>query len=280
MKLTDKTIADLLPDEPLEAKIDPSNLVIFLIAPPKWGKTSFFMSNPNCLHLGFEEGAKFQRGFKIAIDKWDSNSRYANKLDRDGVMHMTAMQALQQLQNSSKFNFVAIDTVDMATKQCTDWFCEEGGKEHIGDLGDYGKGYDIGQNAPMRKFILGILKTGRGVGLISHSKTTLEKFTSGEKARKESTLPSGVKKLCETQADIIMHGEYGNKQPGAKMRDRVLVCEGDMDIQAGNRSGAMLPARYVLSRTKQWDQFVKFFTDPEAEVRETKRYKILSAAAK
>lgn len=279
--ITQKEAENLLPSEPLEAKINPTNIVVFLIAPPKWGKTSFFMSNPNCLLLGFEEGHKFQRGFKITIDCWDVTSgKHPMREDSDGVMHMSAMQALQALQATKRYNFVAIDTVDMATKMASDYFCSDENVDHISDLGEWGKGYDKGQNKPLRQFILGILKTGRGVGLISHTKTTLERFTTGEKARKESTLPKGVKSICETQADVIMHGEYGIKQPGQRLRDRVLVTEGDMDVMAGNRSGTMLPGRYVLARREQWKQFTTFFTDPLAAIKAEKQYKLLTAAAK
>lgn len=262
-----KTADSILPDEPLDAKINPNNLVVFIIAPPKWGKTKFFMSNPDCLHLGFEEGSKFQRGLKVVIDCWDTvRTKYPMKLDGDGVMHLTAMQALDALQASERYKFVAIDTVDMASKLCADYHLDKGSKEHLQDLGDYGKGYDVGQNTPMRQFIMKILKTGRGVGLISHSKVTLERFTSGEKARKESTLPKGVKTICESQADVIMHGEFGIRRTGNRLRDRILVCEGDMDILAGNRSGAMLPSRYIVSPNNAWKQFCAFFTDPNASI--------------
>lgn len=260
-----KTANNILPSEPLESKVNPSGLVFFLIGPPKWGKTTFFMSNPNCLLLGFEEGHKFQRGFKITIDKWDQNKgRYPITEDKDGVMHMTAQQALEALQATKRYDFIAIDTVDMAAKMCVDYYTEIGGVESLEELGTFGKGYDKGQNTPMRRFISGLLKTGRGVGLISHTKTTIEKFTSGEKARKESTLPKGVKLLCETQADIIMHGEFGLRRSGQRLRDRILVCEGDMDTLAGNRSGAMLPSRYIVRKEKSWDHFCTFFKDPNA----------------
>lgn len=257
----------LLPDKPLQSKIRPERLVTWLIAEPKWGKTAFFMSNPNCLLLAFEAGHKFQRGYKIEIDRWDTvkgQPRYPIREDSDGVMHMTAMQALDVLTSTKRFDFVAIDTVDMATKMCADHFCEQGRVEHISDLGDWGKGQDKGQNTPMRRFILGILKTGRGVGLISHTKVEINKFTRGEQARKESRLPAGVRYICESQADIIMHGELGKKRPGERLRDRILVCEGDLDTLAGNRTGAMLPERYIVTRGKQWEQFCSFFTNPMA----------------
>lgn len=265
----------ILPSEPLSSQINPANLVIMIIAPPKWGKTNFFMSNPNCLLLGFEEGHKFQRGLKITIDKWDYKGKYPITEDADGVMHMTAMQALEAIQLAKgRYEMVAIDTVDMMAKMAADYFTEKEGKEHISELGDYGKGFDKGQNNPVRKFIVGILKTGCGVGLITHAKVTTSKFGgSGEVSRNESTLSKGVKSICETQADIIMFGEYGKKQPGERLRDRVLVCEGDMDTLAGNRSGGMLPERYVVDKKGPWKQFRRFFKDPAAADAAEKEYR-------
>lgn len=260
-------MASLLPMQPTESQIEPTGLVILAIAPPKWGKTKFSMSNPKCLLLGFEEGHKFQRGFKVRIVVWDQRrGEYPAFKDKEGVLNCTAMQALEALQEdkSDRFNMVAIDTVDMAVKMCSDHICEENGVEHPTELGDYGKGWDKAINTPMRKFILGILKTGRGVILITHAKVDTNKFQVGERATKTSTLGKGVRQLCESQADIILFGELGRRRGDNRLRDRIFVCEGDQDTLAGNRTGAMLPARYIVSPTNPWKQFCSFFTDPKA----------------
>jgi hypothetical protein len=264
----------ILPAKPTQSLIDPSNLVVLLIAEPKWGKTKFFMSNPNALLLAFEEGHKFQRGHKVIIDKWhQKRGVFQIKNDKEGCPHMTAMQALETIEASDRFDFVIIDTVDMAVRMCVEYECGIRGKEHPSDAGDYGKGWDVTQNAPMRKFILRLLKTGRGVGMITHSKTEISRFTTGEKARKEATIPGGVMKFCTTQADVIMHGELGKKQSDKRLRDRILVCEGDMDTLAGNRSGTMLPDRYIVSPENPWRQFKRFFTSSTAADKAMLEYK-------
>lgn len=273
----------ILPLQPLESKISPASLVILMIAPPKWGKTKFFMSNPKALHLGFEAGARFQRGYKIAIVKWDQKrGDFSVFQDDDGVTHCTAMQAIEAIEedDSDRFNMVIMDTVDMAVKYSSDYHCEAGGVEYPSDLGDYGKGWDKAINTPIRRFIMRIIKTGRGVALITHTKVEIAKFTSGEKARKQSTLGSGPSHFCESQADVIVHGELGRKRPGKRLRDRILVCEGDVDTLAGNRSGAMLPERYIVDPEKPWQQFAKFFTDPKAADLAESEYKKLSKSVK
>lgn len=263
--MTKKQANEILPSEPTQSEIDPSNLVILIIATPKWGKTAFFMSNPDACLLAFEHGHKFQRGYKLAIDCWDQKrGRYEIKKDREGVPHCTAMQAVEILKATNRFNFVIIDTVDRAAQMSADYFTALANVDDPGDMGDFGKGWNKAITKPMRKLISEIASTGRGVGLITHSKTVIERFTNGERARREASIGGKLRDFCEATADVIMHGEMGMKRKGNRLRDRILVCEGDMDTLAGNRSGIMLPGRYVVKHGKQWEQFHRFFTDPEA----------------
>lgn len=256
----------LLPAGPTSSKLDPNCLTYLMIAAPKWGKTSFFMSNSDAVLLAFEEGHKFQRGHKVIISKWRHGRGSAPEIkkDKEGVPHATFEQAVELLEFSDRFNFVIMDTVDMAVKMCTDYYTQKAGKDHASDMGDYGKGWDLAQNAPFRRLVLRILKTGRGIGFITHSKVEIARFTSGEKAKSTSTMPSGIMRFVEPQADVIVHGEYGRRRKPNRQRDRILVCEGDMDTLAGNRTGTLLPARYVVSPTGQWAQFCKFFTSSKA----------------
>lgn len=273
-----KALAALLPKQSTQAKINPARLCYLMIADPKWGKTEFFMSNKNAVLLATEEGHKFQRGHKMIIDCCDAPKRsgYENRIDSEGCPHMTFVQAVKTLELfPKKFDMVIIDTADMAVKMCVDYHVEQAGVNHISDMGDYGKGYEIGLNVPFRQQVMKILKTGRGVVFIAHSKIETARFTSGERARKEARLAKGAKDLLESQADIILHGELGKRRNGNRLRDRILVCEGDSDTMAGNRTGAMLPARYVVKRPGQWDQFMSFFSNPEASEKQERLFKKL-----
>lgn len=268
-----KEAAELLPKIPTQSVIRPSKLVISLIGPPKWGKTHFFMSNPDAVLLAFEEGHKFQRGHKMIIDKWDHKGRYASWKDDEGCTHMTFMQAIDALETLNKFDFVIVDTAEMAAKMCTDFHCDKKGVEHIADMGDFGKGYDVGLNTPFRQSMLRLLKTGRGIGFICHTQLEIARFTSGEKARKEARLPKGIKYFVESQSDLILHGEMGKRQEGNSLRDRILVCEGDADTMAGNRSGTMFPERYIVNHANPWKQFQRFFSDPDYAAKSERDYR-------
>lgn len=273
--MTRKEAMRFLPQEDTISKVDPARLVSLLIAPPKWGKTRFFTSNPNSILLAFEPGYKFVKCKRIVIDKWDQKRPpYPIKKDSDGDYHMTAMQALAALEATSLYDLVIIDTVDMAVKMCADYFCGLANKEHPEDLGAFGKGWEKAQNAPMRKFILALQKTGRGVGLITHSKIEISKFSTGEQARKEASMPKGVMRFAYGAADIIMHGELGKRRSGNRLRDRIMVCEGSEDVEAGNRTGAMLPERYIVNPEGQWKQFTGFFRNPKLADKAEREFRI------
>lgn len=276
--MTKQQADSLLPSKPTSSQVNPTRLVFALIADPKWGKSTFFMSNPNALLLAFEDGHKFIKGHKIIINEWKSKNHDIKTID--GVKHMTFMQAVEILEASDKFDMVVIDTADMAVKMCSDYGCAKRGVEHPQDGGDFGKGWELIINTPFRQAMMRLLKTGRGVAFITHSKTEIAKYSTGDKARKESTLAKGAKALVFTQADVIMHGEFGLRQQGQKQRDRILVTEGDMDTLAGNRAGTLLPARFIVDKKDPWGQFCRFFTDPKATEAAEKAYRVGMKGAK
>lgn len=220
------------------------------------------MSFPNSVLLAFEEGHQFHEGYKIIIDAWDQvRGRFEPYEDADGCMHMTAVQAVEAICVSDRFKFVTWDTADMAARMCVDFHSKRAGVEHISDL-EWGKGYETLQDGPFRREILRLVKAGRGIGFTTHSKTEIARFSTGEKARKEVTLPKGIMRLLYGQADIIAHGEFGRNRNG--IRQRVLCLEGTPDMVAGNRTGMMLPSRYIVDPQKIWPQWKSFFKDPEA----------------
>lgn len=271
--MTRKEAMRFLPQKPTETRVNPATLAILTIAPPKFGKTRFFASNPNAVGIFFEPGYKFVKCKKIIVDKWDHKGKYPIKFDSDGDVHMTAMQALEALEATNLYDMAFVDTVDMAVKMASDYICGKAGKEHPADMGQYGQGWEKAQNNPIRQFLLRLQKTGRGLGMITHTKIEIARFTSGEKARKESTLPKGVMKFCHGFADVIMHGEQGKRRSGFRLRDRIFVTEADEDVEAGNRTGALLPERYVVNPDNQWAQFVKFFKHPKYAEQAAQEYK-------
>ena len=263
MKLTEQEALDLLPD-PRSSKPRPEGLVYLVVAPPKWGKTTTFCAVPNALLIAFERGFQFQTCPTIFVDCWDAKG-FEPYTDDDGVNHLTMKMVMEVLQATKKFDFVIFDTADMAAKKCVDYYLNKHGWQHAQDGGDFGKGYDIVQNAPFRQMIGAIMATGRGIALITHSEVKTTAFKKGEKSKRETSLPGGVHKFLHTQADVIMHGSFGVKQKGNKYRDRIVQTEGDEETLAGNRTRELnIPARFILDPERPWEQWCSFFTDPAA----------------
>lgn len=261
-----------LPDQPTEAANDPKDIRTLIVSPPGWGKTEFFMSNPDCLLLACEEGHKFTQGNKIIIDAWDGilsnggKEPYTTGTGTKLVWHNSFVGAVASLQKTDRFSMIFIDTIDALVKMLLDYGLGKRHIEHASDGGDYGKGWDIIQNSPFRKQLNILLKSGRGIGASTHEQAENKNFKSGTRAKKETTLPSGIYRQIYAQFDLILHGIFGKSRKGVKTRDRILISEGSEDILAKNRGG-LLPPAFIVPRKfeERWKQFEEFFTKPKSK---------------
>ncbi len=263
---------ELLPQAPSEKTPDPASLVYLFIGPPKFGKTTWFSSIPDALLLAFERGASFQKVHKISIKGWDGDDTIDTDAEDENVKYMTMMVASRLLKKSTRFPFVIFDTADMAAKMCSDYHCRKNNYQHVSEGGDFGKGYDMLQNTPFRQLVGDILSTGRGIGFITHSATNSVKIKGQEKVKRETSLPGGIFKFIHTQADAILHGEYGIRQKGHKHHDRIIQTAGDEVTLAGNRCEVSIPLKYVMDAKDPWGQWCRFFADPEAAGKATRDY--------
>lgn len=256
---------DLLPQEATSEVLDPARLNYLFIGPPKFGKTTFMCDIPDALLLAFEQGHAFQKAYKMVIDAWDKKITEDNPAvwveEGTGIYHGTMHKVAEILETSDRFKFVIFDTADMAAKMCLDYYLKKHNWQHAKDGGDFGVGHDIAQNTPFRQMVGRVMRTGRGVGFITHSEVKKTELAS----KKETSLPNGVYKFLHTQADIIMHGKFGVKQKGKRYRDRLIQTEGDEETLAGNRvKGLVIPSEYIMDPERPWAQWAGFFTDETA----------------
>lgn len=253
----------LLPNKPTEAIRDPRRLKYLLIGQPKWGKTTLMCGIPDALLLAFEEGHAFHKVHKVIIDAWDRP--YAEKKegwdeDDDGNRHAGLQEVSEAILASDKFPFIIMDTVDAAAKMCLDYHYAKKNIEHASDAGDYGKGWDVCLTQPFRRFIGPIIRSGRGIGFITHSQVIERKIGNSKISRAETTLPSQVQKFLHTQADVIMHASFGRRVSGQKDRDRVITMDGSNEILAGSRiRGLPMPRKFVVDPDDPWKQWSGFF---------------------
>lgn len=267
----------LLPQRKTKAVADPAHLKYLMITPPKWGKTTFMCSVPDSILLAFEEGHAFHETHKIVIDCWDrgySDRKDGWGEDDDGNAHTSFAEAVEAIVASDRFQFVVIDTADMAAKMCLDYHYKKLGVTHASDAGDYGKGWDLALTQPYRLQVGALMKAGRGIGFITHSNLVTKKVGRVETSRWETTLPSQVQKFLHTQADVILHGSFGKKRKGMEDRDRVISMDGSNEILAGSRvRGIHLPPKYVVDPIEPWQQWASFFGENgPAAVSEAEEY--------
>lgn len=263
----------------------PHKLKYLLMAPPKWGKTSFFMV-PNAVLLAFEEGHADVSCFKIVINGWNVPLRERGSIEdtETHIKYATALEIIDALEVVCPYDFIVIDTVDAAVKMCSNYECDRNGLKHPSDGGDYGKGFDLYQTDPFRRFYNRLTKLGVGVAAITHVKEEWKKNKYGvEEFRRETSLPGGVQRFVHSQADVIMNGQFRRRRKGMKDRDREISFDGTNEIMAGTRiKSVYLPTKYIAAIPSRehpdapWTQWVSFFENsPESGEAAEREYKNL-----
>lgn len=263
MRLSVEQANALLPELPTKAPKDPRRLKYLLIGPPKWGKTTWGCSVPDSLLLATEEGHMFHETHKIIIDSWGDRNGMGK--DDSDTIHLSMVEAVEAIVASDKFQFIVLDTADMAAKMCLDYHYKKYGVNHASDAGDYGKGWDLCLTQPFRQQVGQLMKSGRGICFITHTSIVTKKVGNVEQSRAETTLPSQIQKFLHTQADLILHGNFGKLRKGVKDRDRVISMDGTNEILAGSRVREIqLPKKFIVDPEHPWDQWEKFFRHPES----------------
>lgn len=267
-------VDDGLPQGPTMQVVAMNSLGWMFVAPPGFGKSELFALFPDALMLACEAGHKFINCPKLLIDCWEGKGQ---EIDSDGNIHVSFEEALDRIEASGRYQFIIIDTIDALIKKCIDSHVENANQAHLSDLGEYGKGYDLGQNDPIRKALNRLFATGRGIGIITHQEIKTSNFSKkGALSKKETSLPNGIYKIVYPQMDIIIHGEYGGIREGQKHKDRIIKSEGDEDILAKNRGGILPPAWISpIDLDERKEQIVSFF-QPDLK----KRKAAIEAASK
>lgn len=273
-------LSPLLPAKPVKRTGKPDAWKSLIVAPPGWGKTELVMSNPNCLLLAGQEGHGNTDGYKIIITGWDDPTEYEPLRVGDALIPRAGFKqvigALQKSAGSLPYDMIAVDTINDLIAMCIDEKLptlkdKDGIRiQHMSDMG-FGKGYDLGQNTPFRKEYNKLVKLGLDIVFITHEKKRDSQFSSGNKTKKETTLPTGIFEQIHPMMDTILHGVFGKKRKGQPRRDRILVTEGSEDMLAKNRWGLLPPAWLVNSiDKKRWPELISYF-DPKNHSKATEQ---------
>jgi len=265
----------------------PHKLKYLLMAPPKWGKTSFFAGVPNALLLAFEEGHADVACFKIVITGWNVPLRERGPIEDDEthIKYASAMEVAEALEVYCPYDFIIIDTIDSLVKMVSSFECSRNGLKHPSDGGDYGKGFDLYQTEPTRLYYNRLVKLGVGVAAITHVKEDWKKNKYGvEEFRRETSLAAGVQRFVHAQADVIINGQFKRRRKGRRDRDREISFDGTNEVMAGTRiKSVYLPVKYIPAvptlehPDAPWTQWTEFFTNsPGAGQAAEREYERLS----
>ncbi len=265
----------LLPTKSHTLSFSPEKLKYLLIAPPKWGKTTFFCGAEGVLLLAFESGYGFVECPKIVITDWDRDMKERASgwiEDDDGLVYTSATEVLEALEEYCPYKMIVIDTVDMASKLCTDFHLDAGNIKHPSEGGDWGRGWAVYQTDPFRRFYNRLVALGVGVAAITHSneRTDKDKFNR-DRFRRETTLPAGIQKFIHSQCDVIMHGFRPRSRKLTKAGIRYISFDGSDEVLAGSRiKKVFIPNNYIVTSptpeddTLPWKQWINFFKDNPA----------------
>lgn len=274
--LTLEQANSILPQQKTLSIIQPNRYKYLWIGPPKWGKTTTACSIPDSILLAFEEGHAFTETFKIIIDCWDRPFKEKQEgvgEDEDGNLHMSLAEAVDLICASDRFQHVVFDTADMAAKMCVDYWCKQLKVSHPADAGDFGKGFALTLGDPFRRMIGPLIKSGRGLSFITHTKWVERKIGKETIGKWESSLPNQVQGFLHTQADLILHGRFGKHRKGEDERDRIVSLDASEGLIAGSRVRIggkpwPIPKNFILDPNDGWAQWAGFFpTDNTDEAR-------------
>lgn len=211
---------DLINLEPQKISRSLKGKYVFAYGPEKIGKTSLIASFPKSLIFSFEPGTNALSGiYAQKITSWADFKLALRQLEREDVQE--------------KFDFIGIDTIDIAYELCEAYICQQNGIQAIGDLA-WGKAY--GQlNKEFSKAFRTIAQLGYGLIFISHAtERTLKDYNNEEYSKIMPAAPTRAKDVANKLVDFIIYigMDFSKEYPEGR---RMMYLKGNKFIHAGSR---------------------------------------------
>ena len=195
----------------------------------KIGKTSLIASFPKSLIFSFEPGTNALDGiYKINITSWKDFKLAVKQLANDKV--------------KEKFQFLGIDTVDIAFDLCEQYICSTNGVQAIGDI-PYGGGWSK-LKKEFSKIFRDIAMMGYGIIFISHAQEKTIKENGEEYSRIIPSCPSIAANIVNKLVDFIIYIGIEYDGPEDETGERYMYFKGNKYMQAGSRF------RYIPEKVK------------------------------
>jgi hypothetical protein len=178
----------------------------------KIGKTSLASMFGKTFIMAFEVGYKGLRVFAKDVPDWDHARGYLRLLKKD-----------------KSYKTVVLDTADIAYALCDLWVCRKNGIDDVAEM-EWGKGWRA-LRKEFETFLNDLVKTGKGVIILSHSQEREVTTRSGDKYdRIMPTMAKAAREIIEGMVDVWACYQYDGER-------RILTIEGDDHISAGHRFG-------------------------------------------
>ena len=212
---------DLLNLEPTKISRDLKGKYILAYGLPKIGKTSLVASFPKSLIFSFEPGTNgLNNIYKVNITSWKDFKLAVKQLANDKV--------------KEKFDFVSVDTVDIAYELCEQYICSTNGVQSIGDI-PYGAGW-AKLKKEFSKIFRDIAIAGYGIIFISHAQEkTLKDAANKEYTRIVPACPSVGANIVNKLVDFIIYIGIEYDGPEDMIGTRYMYFKGNKYVQAGSR---------------------------------------------
>lgn len=211
---------DILNLQPTKISRNLKGKFMLVYGEPKTGKTTLLSKLPHSLILAFEPGTNALNNIMVApITKWT---------EFKGILKQLRSPAAQE-----RYDFIGIDTADIAYEMCEKYVCIQNNVENIGDI-PYGKGYAICKREFSDAF-REMAQLGYGICFVSHSAEKQFKNEKGEDyTRIVPALPTRPYDVVNKMVDII--GYIRNiKNYDTGESKTFLFFRGDDRFLAGSR---------------------------------------------
>jgi len=237
-----------LPIERKEVVCTLDGYSLLLYGQPKIGKTSVLSTFPDTLFLSTEPGAKGLSIFEYNTENGGCTT-WQNLLD-----------AVQLLEQTDRFKFVAIDTVDLAYELCAKHVCKRLGIAALGQdtLGRPDRGASWNENRKEFRALLDrVTASRRGLLMTSHAKDVEVRGQFNDTYTVITPTMSGqARSIIEPLADGVLYCDYVQTEGKEK---RVFITSGSSLIWAGCRAPAKFPRFVPMSATEGYTILDKAF---------------------
>ncbi len=222
--------------------IDKIRLLIY--GQPKIGKTTLCSGFPDVLILATEKGYEAHNVYVKDIVSWEQF--------KDITLNI--------VEGKHNFKTIAVDTIDLLFKLCTEYICDDLGIAHVSDE-DWGKGYSM-VNTEFEKWLNKLFLTDYGIIMISH--TQLKELTTfnGKSSKIMPSLPNQARKVIIPKVSVIglLKMKTFKTEENQFTEKRVLSFKQSSIEEAGDRDG-VFPDEVVLSKNphKNYEVFKTFY---------------------